>query len=239
MEPDRRDEMLLRMYGQMFDDIKTQTQVVWQSVTVLAGAFALLSLVEKNIMPLDIAVSLIMVLCGWFAAHTINAGYWYNRNLVIIANIERQFLEKTDLNEIHYYFGKHRESGKLETHLRIQLRFAVLIAAVLVLYHGLERAYPELSQWLEARKAASVLIVGPPAPPPPFPLTAVLPYAVLVGVIWWCVSVWRHRRQSYEEFLKNSPGKSIATDGIDYGVGHPAASPPVPAPAPPARPAAS
>jgi hypothetical protein len=39
---------------------------------------------------------------------TSSRSYWYNRNLVIIANIERQFLGR---KEIHYYFGKHRKKS--------------------------------------------------------------------------------------------------------------------------------
>src|SRR3546814_2866580 len=41
---------------------------------------------------LDVAASLIILLCAWLYAHMLDAAYWYNRNLVIIANIERQFL---------------------------------------------------------------------------------------------------------------------------------------------------
>ena len=51
---------------------------------------------------------------------TSSRSYWYNRNLVIIANIERQFLGPDDLKEIHYYFGKHRKKSAMITHLKIQ-----------------------------------------------------------------------------------------------------------------------
>ena len=55
------------------------------------------------------------------AANLIDSSYWYNRNLVIIANIERQFLELKDLKEIHYYFGAHRPKNKMITHLKVQM----------------------------------------------------------------------------------------------------------------------
>ncbi len=107
----KRDEFLLHMYDQMFNDINTHILVVWQSVGVLVGAFAIFALTEKQIITLDIAAALIVLLAAWLIGHIYDASYWYNRNLVIIANIERQFLAAADLKEVHYYFGKHRKRG--------------------------------------------------------------------------------------------------------------------------------
>ena len=42
-----RQELLLKMYDQLFNDINTHIIVVWQSVGVVVCAFALLALVEK------------------------------------------------------------------------------------------------------------------------------------------------------------------------------------------------
>ena len=105
---ERRDEFLLAMYNQLLNDINRHIMVVWQSVGVLVGAFAILALVEKNLISLDLAVAIVVLLCGWLCAHLIDAGYWYNRNLVMIANIERQFLLESDLRDIQSYFGAHR-----------------------------------------------------------------------------------------------------------------------------------
>jgi hypothetical protein len=116
-----REELLLKMYDQMFNDINRHIMVVWQSVGVVVGAFAIFSLVEKNVVSLDIAVSVVLLLCAWLHAHLLDAAYWYNRNLVIIANIERQFLKREDLKNIHYYFGAHRPKNKMIEHLRIQV----------------------------------------------------------------------------------------------------------------------
>src|SRR5436190_7893343 len=60
---DDRREFLLEMYRQMFADINRHMTVVWQAVSVVVGAFAILALVEKNIIPIDLAVSLIVILC--------------------------------------------------------------------------------------------------------------------------------------------------------------------------------
>ena len=97
-----RSDFLIAMYNQMMNDINRHIVVVWQSVGVLVGAFAAWSLVEKNVISLDVAATLIIIIAIWVVAHVYDAAYWYNRNLCIVANIERQFLTKKDLKEVHY-----------------------------------------------------------------------------------------------------------------------------------------
>ncbi len=191
------------MYKQMMADINRHIMVVWQSVGVLVGALALFSLVEKNVISLDIAASLIVLLCGWLTAHLLDASYWYNRNLVIVANIERQFLREIDLKEIHYYFGKHRVKNRMITHLRIQMALGVGLSAFVVLIHFLERVAPGLS-----------------APMANLDLKRSLPYAMLICVLIYAWRVNRHRDRSYDEFVEHSPGKLVDTRGIAYRHGH-------------------
>lgn len=201
---DDRKEFLLRMYDQMFNDINTHILVVWQSVGVVVGAFAVFALVEKNIIPTDFACSLMIVLSAWLLAHLYDASYWYNRNLVIIANIERQFLRNADLKEIQYYFGRHRKKSAMLTHLRIQYWLGVGIGILFLLYHFNLRVVP-----------------GIHSPIRNFEFSRSLPYtfAVCAVILLWRL---RHNRiESYKEFLRNSPGINVDTSGVQYGVGHP------------------
>ncbi|QDT27368.1 hypothetical protein Enr10x_26850 [Gimesia panareensis] len=198
-----REELLLKMYDQMFNDINRHILVIWQSISVLIGAFAILALVEKKVVPLDIATSIILLLCAWLIAHSLDASYWYNRNLVIIANIERQFLSEGDLKQIHYYFGEHRPKNKMLTHLRLQVALAFGLGSVVVLFHLFERVVPGFS-----------------APICNFDLMRSIPYFLIIGAI---IYLWRLKNKcikKYEEFLENSPGKEISTKGIRYGSGH-------------------
>lgn len=197
-----RSTFLIAVYNQMMNDINRHIVVVWQSVGVLFAAFAGLSLVEKQILPLDIGITLIVIVCAWVIAHVYDASLWYNRNLVIIANIERQFLRRSDLHDIHYYFGDHRRPTVI-THLRIQLWLAVGTCGLVLLYHFFSKVLPTIS--LAA----------------PINWEATLPYigAIIVGIVWY--RSWRHAVERYETFLKNSPGVSIDTTGIQHGPGHP------------------
>lgn len=203
MPEDPRTTLLLKMYDQMFNDIDRHILVVWQSVGTLVGAFAIMALTWKGVLSLDVSSSLILAICGWLFAHTLDAAYWYNRNLVIIANIERQFLNRSDLKEIHYYWGKHRPKNKMITHLRIQFFLGIGIALIIGIHHFSVRVSPGFS-----------------APFENFQLERSLPYivALVATILVW--KLRRMRQDSYEEFLKNSPGRDIDTLGTEYGVGH-------------------
>lgn len=197
-----REKLLLHMYDQMFNDINRHIVVVWQSVGVLVGAFAIFTLIEKQVISFDIACSLIILIAGWSLAHHLDASYWYNRNLAIIANIEKQFLTSSDLKDIHYYFGSHRPN-KMIAHLRIQVLLAVGIAAIILLYHFYERVWSGFNQPLSA-----------------FDPLRLLPYiaSCVIGIILLRLISLRNR--TYKEFIRNSPGLSINTSGIVYGEGH-------------------
>jgi len=198
-----REEMLLKMYDQMFNDINRHILVVWQSIGVLVGAFAIFALVEKEVVSLDIAASIVLLLSAWLIAHLFDAAYWYNRNLVIIANIERQFLCRYDLKDIQYYFGAHREKNKMIEHLRIQMALGIGLGGIVIIYHFVERILPNISE--------SVSNFDP---------IRSLPYILIIfafGYLYW---LKKHCKEKYEEFIKNSPGVDIDTNNIKYGVGH-------------------
>ena len=201
---DDRRTFLLEMYRQMFADINRHMTVVWQSVSVVIGAFAIFALVEKAIIPLDIASSLIVMLCAWLYAHMLDAGYWYNRNLAIIANIEKQFLLESDLKDIQYYFGAHRsKSNKMISQLRIQAFLGVGIAVLVILSHFIDRVWPGFGSAISH-----------------FEFSRAFPYLTLFGSLGFCAWFWDDRRKSYVTFVTNSPGITVNVQGIVFGPGH-------------------
>lgn len=200
---ERRDEFLLAMYNQLLNDINRHIMVVWQSVGVLVGAFAILALVEKNLITLDLAVAVVVLLCGWLGAHLIDAGYWYNRNLAIISNIERQFLLKSDLQDIQNYFGVHRPKNKMIRHLRIQFALGIGVALLLLVFHFVMRVAPGLrSPWSD------------------FEFFRAMPYVIGLVVALYCWHEKTTRDEEYIAFVRTSPGKHVDTGDIVYGPGH-------------------
>jgi len=201
-EPSRRDEFLIAMYNQLMNDINRHIVIIWQSIGTLVAAAAAFGFVEKQILSIDVAASIVLATVVWMLAHIYDASHWYNRNLVIIANIERQFLLKEDLKEVHYYFGKHRPKGAMISHLRIQKNLGLSIALIVLV----SLAYVRLGAVLFGTEEFSVEMC--------------LPWLVAAIGIWIWVLVARDSRKKYEEFLRNSPGRDVNTEGIAYEVGH-------------------
>ena len=199
-----RSDFLIAMYNQLMNDINRHIVVVWQSVTALLGAFAAWSLIEKNIISLDVAVTFIIVIATWVIAHVYDFGYWYNRNLAMIANIERQFLKQSDLREIHYYWGKHRQSNPIIRHLKLQMWLALGIAALVLGIQFNAVIVPLFRNCFANWQAQNFL---------PW-------FAAAFGICVW-YRQHRHNAKKLREFLRNSPGKEVDTTGIEYGVGHP------------------
>lgn len=205
---EKREKFLIEMYEQMFNDIDRHHKIVWQVIGVLVGSFAFIAIAEKGIIPIDVAISVVILLSMWVIAHVYDSNYWYNRNLVIISNIERQFLLETDLVDIQYYFGKHRDVNSVQTSLRIQLFFAWGVVAIFLAYHFFTRIFNGFFLKWDDSTINWVAIL-------PY-VTAILFYFILVK---W---IRKKRKNNYEEFIKNSPGKTIDTSSVKYGDGHPA-----------------
>lgn len=198
-----RSDFLKTMYEQMFRDIAQQYTVVWQSAATVFAAFAVVALVEKSLISIDLAISVVVIVLTWFLLNVIECSYWYNRNLCIIANIERQFLTQDDLAHIQYYFGSHRLGNKMTSHLKNQAFLGFTLAALMLMYHFITRIVP-----------------GFILPLNHFDPLFSLPY-VVAGI---CAYYLRRRvvlrNKAYAEFLLNSPGVDVDASAIKYGVGH-------------------
>jgi hypothetical protein len=199
-ERDQRKEFLIAMYNQLMNDINRHIIVVWQSIAALGAAIAVFGLVKDDFFSLDIAVTIVLIVCIWLLAHVYDASYWYNRNLVIIANIERQFLNADDLTNIHYYFGKHRPKGAMISHLRMQKGLGLAVAALVLVTHFFDV--------ILANFDGGLILIN------------FLPWTVALagGVIWNAIS--KSSTEKYAEFIKNSPGIEIDASHVSYGKGH-------------------
>lgn len=89
------------------------------------------------------------------------------------------------------------------TYLTIQIFLAAGISVLFICYHFIVRILPGIG--------LSIYEVD---------IIRIVPYIVLIlGIVFICI-LRNHRNNSYMEFIKNSPGKSIDTTGIEYGLGH-------------------
>jgi hypothetical protein len=197
---DYRNQFLMEMYRQMWANINRHILVVWQSVSVLIGTFAVFALVEKQIISLDFASTLVVIIAAWLVAHAIDANFWFNRNLAIVSNIERQFLRPNDLCLIHSYFKEHRKAGPLLDHLLVQASLGFAVCGAVLSYHFSQRVAPGLgSPWRNLQ------------------IERALPYVTAVLAIPLLIKWHRAQTEKYRDFQGDSPGAVVA-EPIDCGV---------------------
>lgn len=138
-----RRAFLMVMYRALWDNINRHILVVWQSITVLFAALGAVFLTDKKLLSPDLAFSLVIVAAAWSTAHAIDSKGWYNRNLAIIANIEREFLSPNDERMIHYFFNRPHHTTAID-HLRIQITMAFAVWGIVLIYHLTIRVLPGL-----------------------------------------------------------------------------------------------
>ena len=80
----------------MFAGINGHMTLVWRSISVVVCALAMLALVEKHILPIDIAMALVVLVCALVPCAPARRRLMDNRNLTTIADIERQFVRSFD-----------------------------------------------------------------------------------------------------------------------------------------------
>jgi hypothetical protein len=188
---DRRAEFLLEIYRQTSTHLGRHISGVWQCVGVV-GAALIVFAQDKDTPLNDYACAFVLLLCGWLAASTLDASNWFNRNLAIIANIERLFLTRDDLKFVHYFFETHRPAGQHAQHFSIQLCLSAAVGALVLCYHFVERVFPGLYlPWSN------------------FQLSRALPYLftpIVLGTLIW---LGRHYKGKDDKLHTRSPGISL------------------------------
>jgi len=190
-EKSRKDDFLLAMYRETWGNINRHILVVWQSVAALLGAFAVLALIEKKVLPIDLACALLVLICAWVGAHVIDSNYWFARNLIIITNIERQFLDMMQGRLIHPYFLKDRPPSMLD-HLYVQACLAGGVLALVIGWHFFTRVTP-----------------GFASPLSNFDPARVLPYLVFIVSAGCLMRLRKKQKKATAWLIRESPGAPV------------------------------
>lgn len=184
-----RVEFLLEMYRQTSNHLNRHVVLLWQCVALLGGAYAAFAFQEKNVISIHHATAIALLLCGWFCANVYDAYAWFDRNLVIITNIERLFLDKQDESIVHPFFLKHRDPTKLVQHFEIQLFLGVMVAAIVSTVHFYRQILPSFK-----------------VPNGVFDLELALPYLALLLSLGYCVHVRSQVLKKAHQLRGSSPG---------------------------------
>jgi len=184
-----RAEFLLEMYRQTSNHLNRHVVLLWQSVALLGGAYAAFGFQEKNVISIHHATAIALLLCGWFCANVYDAYAWFDRNLVIITNIERLFLDKQDESTVHPFFLKHRDPTKLVQHFEIQLFLGMTIAAIVSIVHFYRQVLPSFK-----------------TPNGVFDAELALPYVALLLSLCFCARIRCQVLRKASQLRKSSPG---------------------------------
>jgi hypothetical protein len=199
---DYRKTLLIELYKQLWNSTNTRLNLTWESIGILVGAFAIFALTEKRVITLDYATALIVLIAAWFIAHVIDMSYWFNRNLAMIVNVERQFLNVTDARLLYPYFLSHRKGNRMVSYLRIQAGLGIGLGLVVTLFHFMQSVVP---------------VIACRAPVTPEML---LPYIITaIAVVTLCL-FRRRRNNRYADFIKESPGEDMAAEAKKAGLSH-------------------
>ncbi|UCF80382.1 MAG: hypothetical protein JSV08_07685 [Acidobacteriota bacterium] len=187
-----RKKFLLIMYQELWNNINRHILVVWQSVGVVVGAIAIFSLVERHVLTEEIASILLILLCAWLFGHAIDANLWFNRNIAIVINIEREFLKREDLKDILPFFKKHPKKRASLMHFRLQGFLAAGIAGIALIYHFVTCEAPAI----EGRMMLELFLWC-------------LPLIIFFLCVGGLCALYYTRVKKFEEQLNESPGLDI------------------------------
>jgi hypothetical protein len=143
---ERRYDFLKTMYSEMWGNVNRHLLLIWQSVGVLGGALAAFSLTEKAIISVDVASSIVIILCAWLISNAYVASAWFNRNQAIISNIERQFLKSEDLVDIEPYFKSRRKLGEMTEHILLQWLLGIALGVGVLVGDFIKEIWPSIHQ---------------------------------------------------------------------------------------------
>lgn len=97
---EKRDQFLLHLYDNLWDSIDRSELGVWQFVGLNAALFTIIALIYTEKLSTEVAGAFGMIIVFWGMNIVINAGWWFNHNLNIIRNIEREFFDPADYGRI-------------------------------------------------------------------------------------------------------------------------------------------
>ena len=140
MDWNKRDEFLLHLYDQLWNSVTRVEQGLWQFIGIYAGIIGIHWAIGQQQPAL--AACLIVLASFWGINIAINAGKWFERNRMMVINIEKQFLSSDDLGMIiptRYHKRSPRRFFTLLDRLHMLIFSAVIVLSVLVYWDKLQK----------------------------------------------------------------------------------------------------
>lgn len=185
-----RQQFLINMYDQMWNNTTRHITLIWQPITVIfatIGAILAAEIKDLNFVTISIFIFLAYLVIGWFFTHVYDSSGWVNRNLVIISNIEKQFLGADDEKNIHPYFNSDPKKREMIEHFQIQFFLGIVLGLGVTIYY-IWKIIPNAFDFLNI---VYIPIAG-----------------IVISAIYVCII--RHKiKKSFKYLLEKSPGKKF------------------------------
>jgi hypothetical protein len=184
-----RQQFLLSMYDQMWNNTTRHITLIWEPITVIfaiIGSILVAEFQNLNFFIMSIFIFVAYLVIGWFLAHIYDSSGWVNRNLVIITNIEKQFLVASDAQEIHPYFNLDHKKRKMLEHFKIQYFLGIVLGFAVTIYY-----------------VGKCFLNGFC-----FSNATYIPAAGIIIAAIYVYHVRQSSKNSFQELIQNSPGKN-------------------------------
>ena len=85
---ENKQEYLINWRNSVWVSMREKEKTMWQFLSFFAGALAIIPAFGINNLPFNVIIISMLLLTTWGLLITIDSNYWFNRNLVIVSNIE-------------------------------------------------------------------------------------------------------------------------------------------------------
>lgn len=123
------DEFLIHVYDQMFTTINRIHNNIWDMVIVIVGGMGVWNLYYQCCFwyAFDIIAIGYIIVLSWILTRLVDFNYWCNRNLIIVRNIEDEFLKNSKERIYKNFRAACCNYNRYRTSILIQIFFVGIV----------------------------------------------------------------------------------------------------------------
>ena len=198
-----RHEFILQYYNMAVQDLDRHLKIGWQTIAVVAGAIATLSLGEQGPLPIFVSISAALIVLFWGLQNVIDSNYWSLRAIGFLANVESVYFAKTDQTYFNHYAGEHPPYHLMDS-LKYQFNVCIILILTILGFFGykillIAGDFDVLISTYVNSGAIKILVWQ-------FPIFVSLYYLRSI------LLTWARRHLGYLDFVLKSPGPGMAGD---------------------------
>lgn len=197
---EQRHEFTLQYYQMAVEDLGRHLGIGWQTIALVAGTVAALSLGEQGHLPIPIAVASALAVAFWGILNVVDADYWATRAIAFLANVEAVYFTEADRQFLNPYVGRHPPFRMLDS-LKYQLWAIICFILLGLAYFA----------WKVVERAGGVLALSAALRSQPWHSIAFWSLPLGVAVVFLRLSTQSRltRVIGYRGFVETCPGPGL------------------------------